>query len=573
MVGRAGCSPAAAPARGAAPRAASTTVSSSSRTRLSSRLRPSRVARRDAVKAASASSTLARARRTSLGGRRRGRVRGRQRGQHRLRRLGGRPLGPPPGALLLAQRLGHRRRLGGRRGQLGLQRGQLARVPGPLAPPAPPRAGPPPTACASLPAWALARSASAGRSGDQRGPARRTAADTPPPPRRPGRPRAAAHRRPAPRPGRALLASRAATRCRKVTSSASHGGRATGGVGARPWYAGAGAPSERNRSSEARHLVLGRQCARGLSAAAKVDDPAPDGVGQRPVPVTGSGRPVDAGRVGHQLDRADAVAPAAAHALDRLLEHLALLDRRLPARSTCRNSRTRDRRVTSKRVRLPHRVQRQRVAPVGTGGARHASRAYLLHAPTYQSATRGSARTHRRTRSSGRPHDEDGDTDPSQGGTPCLSRDEPARLGRLRCSAWERSSSAVASPAWRRHVDGVEPPRGAGDRWASRSTTTPTSTRSSARTRRQGQPDRELDPVRGAGRRPELLPVGHRRALQHQHRQRRRRQAGHHLPWKFRTPGRRRTRTASPATAPSSTTTARSRRSRTRTCCSGRPTT
>ena len=41
---------------------------------------------------------------------------------------------------------------------------------------------------------------------------------------------------------------------------------------------------------------------------------------------------------------------------------------------------------------------------------------------------------------------------------------------------------------------------------------------------------RELDPVRGAQRRPELLPVRHRRRVQHQRRQRRRRQGRRHVP-------------------------------------------
>ena len=40
----------------------------------------------------------------------------------------------------------------------------------------------------------------------------------------------------------------------------------------------------------------------------------------------------------------------------------------------------------------------------------------------------------------------------------------------------------------------------------------------------------ELDPVRGAQRRPELLPVRDRRRVQHLRRQQRRRQAGRHLP-------------------------------------------
>ena len=45
-----------------------------------------------------------------------------------------------------------------------------------------------------------------------------------------------------------------------------------------------------------------------------------------------------------------------------------------------------------------------------------------------------------------------------------------------------------------------------------------------------GDHHRELERVRRAGRRPELLPVGDGRALRHQHRQQRRRQARHHLP-------------------------------------------
>ena len=73
-------------------------------------------------------------------------------------------------------------------------------------------------------------------------------------------------------------------------------------------------------------------------------------------------------------------------------------------------------------------------------------------------------------------------------------------------------------------------------------------------------------PVRGAQRRPELLPVRHRRPLQHQHRQQRRRQ-GRTSP----TAGRSRTSTSAAATR-SCTTTARSPRSTTRTCCSARPT-
>ena len=79
-----------------------------------------------------------------------------------------------------------------------------------------------------------------------------------------------------------------------------------------------------------------------------------------------------------------------------------------------------------------------------------------------------------------------------------------------------------------RHVDRVEPPRGAGILASPQYDNT--DVYAFAPGRRQGQPDRQLDPVRGAGRWPELLPVGHRRAVQDQHRQRRRRQAGHHLP-------------------------------------------
>ena len=82
---------------------------------------------------------------------------------------------------------------------------------------------------------------------------------------------------------------------------------------------------------------------------------------------------------------------------------------------------------------------------------------------------------------------------------------------------------------------------------------------------RHGDADRQLDPARGAGRRPELLQVRRRRPLPDQHRQQRRRGRRHRLrvPVQDRRSG---TRTRS------CTTPARSRRSTTRTSTSGRPT-
>ena len=53
---------------------------------------------------------------------------------------------------------------------------------------------------------------------------------------------------------------------------------------------------------------------------------------------------------------------------------------------------------------------------------------------------------------------------------------------------------------------------------------------SSPREHGQRHLDRQLDPVRGAERRPELLPVGRRRRVPDQHRQRRRRRGRPHLP-------------------------------------------
>ena len=50
-----------------------------------------------------------------------------------------------------------------------------------------------------------------------------------------------------------------------------------------------------------------------------------------------------------------------------------------------------------------------------------------------------------------------------------------------------------------------------------------------------GHADRVVDPVRGAGRRAQLLRVRRRRPLRHQHRQQRRRRRGHHLPLRFTT--------------------------------------
>ena len=114
--------------------------------------------------------------------------------------------------------------------------------------------------------------------------------------------------------------------------------------------------------------------------------------------------------------------------------------------------------------------------------------------------------------------------------------------------------------------DRVEPPRGAADRGRPG--------RRQHRPVRVRQPGpaglrhvhRELDPVRGAQRRPELLPVRHRRP--------RTTSTSTTTATPSRTPssgGRSRTSTSGAATR-SCTTTARSPRSTTRTCCSGRPT-
>ena len=62
-----------------------------------------------------------------------------------------------------------------------------------------------------------------------------------------------------------------------------------------------------------------------------------------------------------------------------------------------------------------------------------------------------------------------------------------------------------------------------------RSPTTPTRTRSSARRPEHGHDHLELPAARGAVRRPELLRVRRRRPLRDPHRQRRRRRAGDHL--------------------------------------------
>ena len=84
-----------------------------------------------------------------------------------------------------------------------------------------------------------------------------------------------------------------------------------------------------------------------------VRGPLPSGAGARPV---------------HEFHLVHRVAPAAAHRLDGLTDHLALLDLAArPARSRWTYSTTFDERVTSNRVRLPHSVQRHRVVAVGRG--------------------------------------------------------------------------------------------------------------------------------------------------------------------------------------------------------------
>ena len=75
----------------------------------------------------------------------------------------------------------------------------------------------------------------------------------------------------------------------------------------------------------------------------------------------------------------------------------------------------------------------------------------------------------------------------------------------------------------------VEPPRGAADRRRpTRRQHRRVRVRQPRRTR-HGHADRQLDPVRGAQRRPELLHVGRRHPVQHQDRQRRRRGGRPHL--------------------------------------------
>ena len=74
----------------------------------------------------------------------------------------------------------------------------------------------------------------------------------------------------------------------------------------------------------------------------------------------------------------------------------------------------------------------------------------------------------------------------------------------------------------------------------------------------------ELDPVRGAQRRPELLPVRHRRPVRHLHRQRRRRRADVTMRFTFKNIDKRGRNTFLYNNGPVTSLT-------TRTCCSARP--
>ena len=129
---------------------------------------------------------------------------------------------------------------------------------------------------------------------------------------------------------------------------------------------------------------------------------------------------------------------------------------------------------------------------------------------------------------------------------------DPALVKRMQKAAQHPRPQATARKAggWPRCRPTAKHPRSA----RTRSPTTPTSTRSSARTSPTPSRSSPTTSRSRPGGRPELLRVRRRRPLRDQHRQRRRRQARHHLPVRVHDRGRA-TRTRS------STTPARSARS------------
>ena len=327
-----------------------------------------------------------------------------------------------------------RRGLGGRRGQLGLQRGQLVAVPGLLGRQRGLEPGAPPRPARSLPACGTGPLGLSRRSGDEGGPARRTGQ--------------VGHRGHVDRVGRGRRL--AGVQRRGQVGQLARGPPpppAAGTVTSRSTAAASGVPAlvrrccgaqERNRLSEP-----------GTSSSASAPRVSAAKVTTRARTASGSG-PSQTG---------SSLMPAAAPARPCRRRRTSGTGRSRPPRRAPRAPRpsapppgrragtpaTRDRRVTSKRVRLPHWVQRQRVALVGTGG--------LVTRPSVRRRARprpdARGRTGPRRAAAPRPtradqlvrHRRDaghtGDTS-LQGGTPCLNRDELARLGRRRCSAPER---------------------------------------------------------------------------------------------------------------------------------------